>query len=177
MTTTYRPARPVERIASELIPKHHEHLAQCGITYLFIDPTPKSKGKAVWGRARKISGLSAYLIGQPTLSDEMRNERMEGKDFEFFVVEIAEMVWGLLDDRARRALVDHELSHCWAGETDRGDYTLTTTGHDVEEFRGVIERHGMWRQEITEFAKTVEQLTLADRWNAETGEQMETTAP
>lgn len=165
---TYRTAPAVERIARELIPAHHERLADCAgdIRFLFVDPVPQSKGRAVWGRSRKITGLAAYLIGLPDLGPEMAAERLPGRDFEFFVVEIAEMVWTALDARGRRALVDHELSHLWAGENERGDYVLTTVGHDLEEFRGVVERHGMWRPDVAEFAKTVEQLNLDEAFRA-----------
>lgn len=121
MTTTYRPAAAAERIAKELIPKHHEHLVPVEIRYLFVDPVPKASGRTVWGRARTVSGLNAYLLAQPNLDPETAQERLPGGDFEIFVIEFAEMVWLDLD--------------------------------------------GMWRQDIAEFAKTVEQLTLADRWN------------
>lgn len=164
MTTTYRPAAAAERIAKELIPEHHEHLVPVEIRYLFVDPIPKSNGRSVWGRARKVSGLNAYLLAQPNIDAELINERLPGGDFELFVIEIAEMIWLDLKPQAQRALVDHELSHCWAGEGADGVYRLSTVPHDVEEFRAVIERNGMWKPDVVEFAKTVEQLTLADRW-------------
>lgn len=175
--TTYRPAPAAERIAKELIPQHHEHLTPCEIRYLFIDPIPRSHGKSTMGRARKVSGLNAYLLAQPGLDPEIAHDRLEGGDFELFVIEFAETIWNELDDRQRHALVDHELSHCWAGEDHQGRYRLSMRGHDVEEFRTVIERHGIWKPDIEAFARTVEQLTLTDRWHADTGEQLETTAP
>lgn len=172
--TTYRPAAAVERIAKELIPQHHDHLATCDIVYLFVDPPAKSKGSIVWGKASIITGKPAFLLALPKLiGTDAEHMGADGADYALFVIEIAETIWNHLDDRARRALVDHELSHCWAGEDAEGRFKLATRGHDVEEFQGVIERHGMWRPEIKTFADTVEQLTLADRWDGPTTEGAE----
>jgi hypothetical protein len=165
--TTFRPAPAVERIASELIPQHHEHLADCEIRYLFVDPPAKSKGAIVWGKASIVSGRAAYLLAQPGLGADLAHEPLDGADYAMFVIEIAELIWEHLEARERRALVDHELSHCWAGENEQGAFKLAIRGHDVEEFQAVVARHGMWRREIKDFAATVEQLTLADRWHAE----------
>lgn len=165
--TLYRPAPAVERIANELIPKHHDHLAAVEIRYLFVDPPAKSKGSVVWGKASIVTGREAYLLALHHFSDDTRYVARDGADYAMFVIEIAELIWDHLEDQGRRALVDHELSHCWAGENDKGEFKLSTRGHDVEEFHAVVERHGMWRKEIKDFADTVEQLTLTDRWNAE----------
>lgn len=165
--TIYRPAPAVERIARELIAKEHSHLSDIDITYLFVDPPAKSKGAMVMGSARIVSGLAAYLIARPGLTAEIADMGVDGTDYSIFVIEIAEIVWSHLEEWQRRALVDHELSHCWAGENERGEFKLATRGHDVEEFQGVIARHGMWKPELKDFATTVEQLTLADRWGTE----------
>jgi hypothetical protein len=165
--TTYRPAPAVERIANDLIPKHHAHLADVEIRFLFVDPPAKSKGAIAWGTTSIVSGRAAYLLALHHMDEHARHEARDGADYSVFVIEIAEAIWLRLEDRERQALVDHELSHCWAGENDKGEFKLSTRGHDVEEFHAVVERHGMWRKEIKDFAATVEQLTLADRWGAE----------
>lgn len=171
--TTYRPAPAVERIANELIPQHHPHLADVEIRFLYVDPPAKSKGAIVWGKASILSGRGAYLLALPNMDDESRHEARDGADYSMFVIEISELIWTHLEERERRALVDHELSHCWAGENEQGAYKLAIRGHDVEEFRDVVARHGMWRREIKEFADTVEQLTLADRWEITDTEAVE----
>jgi hypothetical protein len=170
MSTIYRPAPAVERIAKELIPKHHDHLATVDIKYLFVDPPAKSKGDIVWGKASIVSGRAAYLLAVPRLAGtDAEQMGADGNDYSIFVIEISEAIWGHLDDRERRALVDHELSHCWAGENERGEFKLATRGHDVEEFQAVVARHGLWRTEVREFAAVTEQLSLTEAFNAVSG--------
>lgn len=147
--TEYRPASAVARIAATLIPKHHPELEGVRIEYVFRDKTAISKGKEVWGKARKITGLSAYLAAKPS-SDVVFTE-------DLFVIEIAEPVWGDLKEPQRIALVDHELSHCTIDvDEDDGTVKLQMVPHDLEEFRHVVERHGLWRQELEAFASVIQ---------------------
>lgn len=152
----WMPAPEVEAIAESLIEEvdRHRDLGKARIEYVFIDPTPKSKGRMVWGRARKITGLSAHLAAAT------RPLRFR-EPAPFFVVEIAHDVWSTLDERQRRALVDHELCHLWVDETDDGELVLGTAGHDVEEFRGVIARHGLWNRSTEAFARGLSANVIA----------------
>lgn len=150
MSTTFRPAPAVERIAADLIAKHHPTLDDVRIEYVFLSDTPRSKGKDVWGRARKISGLNAYLA-----QEDQPTEAASG-DVDFFVIEIAEPVWVILDSGQRVALVDHELCHCTTvHDEDTGDLTLKIVAHDLEEFRAVVDRHGLWQPALAHFAEVV----------------------
>lgn len=153
--TDYRPAPAVERIAAELIPKHHPELEGVRIDYVFRDPPATSKGKQVWGTARKITGLSANLAAP---------EQSDGRDVDdLFVIEIAETVWVMLEPSQRIALVDHELSHCTIDvDEDSETFTLKTVAHDFEEFRGVIERHGLWDGSLQSFAEAARPHLTAD---------------
>lgn len=159
--TTYRPASEVGRIARDLIPKWHADLGDTRIEYVFRDKATMSAGKVVWGKARKISGLNAYLTalkveyddGQLVISDIANSE-------DYFVIEIAENVWKLLNDAEREALVDHELSHCAIEVDDDDKVKLGIRGHTVEEFVGVIERHGLWRDDIKLMARAMQQGML-----------------
>lgn len=146
MTVTYRPASAVHRIADELIAKHHTDLADVRIEYVFRSETAKSRGKEIWGQARKISGLNAYL------SQEDGPTEAESGDVDYFVIEISEPVWADLDAGQRKALVDHELCHCGTDFDDDGLLTLKLRHHDVEEFRTVVTRHGLWRPDLADFA-------------------------
>lgn len=157
MVTTYWRAREVERIAAKLIKEHHENLNRHDVPVfaVFRDPVAKSKGRVVLGKARKISGLAAALFGlahQDDLGDDPTD---------FFVLEIAHKTWQELSPKQRIALVDHELCH-FDVEVPLDDYEprkLLTRGHDLEEFRAVVERHGLWRPDVEAFAKTT-QLAL-----------------
>lgn len=148
----------VKAIAEELIPQYHQHLIdfQVKLRYLFVNKTPKSGGKEVWGTCRKVSGINAYLEGGE--SDEP-----------FFVITISKDVWDILPPDKRIALVDHELCHAAAEvkqakeeadvsgqevdnqiETDH-PVKLSINPHDLEEFSCIVRRHGLWREEIEEF--------------------------
>lgn len=158
MSTTYRPAVTAKKIGDELIGKHHPDLVTAGvhIEYVFRSDTAKSKGKDVWGKARKVSGLNAYLAGDAAEGDEVED---------FFVIELSEPVWGDLNDAGRRALVDHELSHCRIVWDDEGEMDgIAIASHDVEEFAAVIERHGLWRPDVEHFVqRAAGQLSLLDQ--------------
>lgn len=133
-------APEVKKIADDLIQDYHQHLTNVRIEYLFLSEVPVNKGKEVWGRARKVTGLNAYLA----------SDKFEDEPQPFFVIEIAREVWNKLNDKARMALVDHELSHC---EVDVDTGGLMVVSHDVEEFSPVIVRHGLWRPDVESFVR------------------------
>ena len=146
---SYRPAPDVKRIADDLIEKYHRHLIdfQVKMEYVFVDKTPKSKGREVWGTCRKITGLNAFLS----------NEEEEP----YFVIVISEPVWDVLPHDKRVALVDHELCHAWAEASQKEDtdgseevIKLSVTPHDCEAFNAEIRRHGLWREDIEDLVNT-----------------------
>jgi predicted metallopeptidase len=161
--TEYWRAPEVKKIADGLIPKNHIHLNRhdVEIKYVFRDPAARSKGRLVYGRAKKVSGLPAFLV-------ELEHvERVEGEELvDFFVVEIAHEPWQGLTERQRVALVDHELCHLDVELTDKGETKLATRGHDLEEFVEVVRRHGLWRPPVVEFAETAKAAQLAFPINA-----------
>jgi hypothetical protein len=124
--------------------KEHGHLANARIECVFVLKTPKNKGKELWGKARKVSGLQAYLFAK-ALGFDTETEMPE----DFFVIEISKPIWDLLEVPQRRALVDHELSHCWRDEEGK----ISILPHDLEEFNGVVARNGLWRQDVERFLK------------------------
>lgn len=157
MTVTYSSAPEVKKIAEDLIPKHHEHLEQVQIEYVFRSEAAKEAGKTILGKARKVGGLNAFLLA---------NEREELDDEEtvtFFVIEIARDAWSGLTKAQRTGLVDHELTHCRTKYNDEGDLTLYVAPHDLEEFHAVVERHGLWQRDVEIFVNVANhQLTLLE---------------
>lgn len=158
--TEYWRAAEVERIARKLIGKHHEHLNRHDVLVrcLFRDPPARSKGRLVYGKARKVSGFTAYLVGLE------HNDRLDDDGpVDFFVVEIAHDLWQGLTERQREALVDHELCHLEVElpETDDKDRTLSLRGHDLEEFTEVVKRHGLWRPQVAAFTEVAKSAQLA----------------
>lgn len=156
--TTYSHAPDVRRIGEPLIAKHHTHLADVRVEYVYRSKHSKTAGRAVYGKARKVSGLIAFLA----VNSQAPVDADPGD--EFFVIEIAADLWLTLSAKERKALVDHELCHCRADfDEDKDQIVLSIRGHDVEEFTEIIERHGVWHDDLKEFAAAAKaQLELFD---------------
>lgn len=155
----YFDAPEVQQIAESLIEKYHQHLIDFSvkIRYVFVDKTPSSKGKEVWGTCRKVSGLNAYLESGDIDCDP------------FFVITISKEIWDILPNDKKLALVDHELCHAWAEvkqekEDEEQELDEDTTEseqvvklnvkpHDLEEFSCIVRRHGLWREDIQDFVE------------------------
>lgn len=155
--TQFATAPDVRRIAEHIIDTvpEHKRLKDVRVEYVFRDKAQKSKGRVVLGTAQKLTGLSAFL------ADDEQSAELADAD-PFFVVVIAYDVWERLDEKMRRALVDHELCHCTVEYDDEGAPKLATKGHDLEEFAQIIERHGLWSSNVAQFGSVVaEQLALA----------------
>jgi predicted metallopeptidase len=141
----YWKAAEVQGIAEAIIPDFHEHIAGLTVLYVFRSEAAEAHGRRVLGKARKVSGLNAYLAFRHLL-DDVRAEAGA-----FYVIEIAYDTWECLTDTQRIALVDHELSHIGPDGI---------VAHDVEEFKAVIERHGLWQPSLESFHKAGEQKPL-----------------
>lgn len=143
MPQEYKLAPEVELIANKIIYDHHSHLSGARIVYVFLAEAPVVKGREAMGRARVITGINAWLS-----TDEIDRE---SEPTPYFLIEISRKHWEVLSEAQRRALVDHELSHC---DVDEETSKPKILGHDVEEFSGVIRRHGLWRYDVESFVKT-----------------------
>jgi len=156
--TVYRRAPQVAKIADKLIRdvELHKLLRDVHIEYVWRDVASKSRGRIVLAKARKLSGLNAFLINAASGAvDGEANVPM-------FVVEVAEDTWGRLSEAQRKALVDHELCHCRVELDDDDEQVLSMRGHDLEEFSCIVERHGLWKSDVARFgAEVAEQLALA----------------
>lgn len=141
----YREAHEVEKVARDLIYDYHTHLATARIKYVFRSEPAEEKGKLVWGKARKMGGLNAWLA-----STGIDRGYEQSEPLPFFVIEIAEPIWNAIDDKTRRALVDHELTHCDV-DIDTSKYSLRP--HDLEEFGSIVRKHGLWRDDVELFVK------------------------
>lgn len=153
----YRKAsRYVEAMVEEAVAVHHPHLYGLEIDVVFTDKTPKSKGREVWGRAKKISGLNEFLA-RPKARQE---EYGDGQDF--FVIELSEKAFGNLTTEGQKALIDHCLSQCEiVFDEETQVVALSVVGPDIAEFEGVVRRHGLWRESVKDFVQAgAEQLSL-----------------
>jgi hypothetical protein len=139
----------VREMANDVIAHHHPHLADANFVFLMRSPTAKSKGKAVLGTAKKATPEhKALYLGEVD-----------------FIVTLAGAEWKDMTNRARRALLDHELCHC-VGDSMKG---WSMRGHDVEEFSEIIERHGLWHGDLEKVGEKVRQLNFNDVLGASDG--------
>lgn len=150
----YWKADDVDEIAEKLIKEFHPHLAGESILYIFRSEHSESNGKIEFAKAKRVSGLNAYLANRGDLEEmngagDTPSEKSEAPPI--LLIEVAYDVWTQLSAAQRVALIDHELCHFGLDGM---------RAHDVEEFRAVIDRHGLWRPEIQEFAQTIAQQKL-----------------
>lgn len=140
--TDYIDNLEAETIASELIPQFHPHLVGLKIAHLSKVKPPKKKQGRPPREGKKMTMAKAARV-----SPKMR---ALGANFHF-VIEYDDAIWQELTEDKKRALVDHELLHC--GNDADGVYLRA---HQVEEFGIVLERHGLWRCDVEQFAESVE---------------------
>lgn len=138
MPKEYFPAPEIERIAERLIEIFKPELEAFTIRYVFNADNPTKDGREVTALARKITGLNAYLAGEP-----------DG----FFVLEFGRPAFEELTEAQLVAVVHHELCHF--GISDTGN--LWIIPHDVEEFSEVVKIHGAYDLNLMIFGASLEQ--------------------
>lgn len=153
----YRLAPEVKAIAEELIEEVEdlEDLTGEPLVYVMMSESPKKNGRSVLGRAKKVSGLNAFLAARP------RPEKFsEPVPPDLMVVEVSEFWWKSMPPAGQRGLVDHLLNH-FEMDADTGVFRVLPP--EFGEFPGTLRRHGFWRPDTMfhDFAAQVsEQLSL-----------------
>lgn len=158
MSVTYARADEIREIAGPLIDQFHPHLKDATILYVWRSEHASDNGKPTAGKARKLSGLSAYLAQREFSSAVKRAKGDEGPEeymSKLYLMEIAADIWAELTASQRIALIDHELCHF------AGGYDLR--GHDLEEFTDVVRRHGLWKPDLAELIEAAVQKPLFEQ--------------
>lgn len=145
---TFKPAPAAELMAGPIINEFHKHLLEMEVRleFLFRSDTKKRLGKSVGATAQKVTSLAAFFGREPE-QDAVKP---------FFAIVISEPIWCHMDANERRALLDHELCHCGARRDNDGNTVLYMVGHDLEEFRCIVERHGYWQRDVKLMAQSME---------------------
>lgn len=164
----YTEAEEARDIGSVLIERisEHAHLEDATIGYIFRDDELRRRGKVI--------AAEAILVERILQADKRYGRIVRWAilrvlpAFETyppdFLILIDRNIWEGMDQSQRIALVDHELSHCAQavgedGETSKftreGMPVWTIKGHDLEEFCGVIERNGLWNEELANVARVI----------------------
>ena len=143
----YEEAPLIEKIANEtVIPEWHPYLKYLPILYVFVSKLPKKDGRLMLCKTKKLMPFERFLGG------EKHN----------YVVMVAREEWTNLNEKQQIALLDHELSHIQRDANAESGYVMR--GHDIEEFIGVVERHGAWKSDVRRFLTAIRdaQLDLFD---------------
>jgi hypothetical protein len=130
-------------------PDYFEHLADhsLSVTYLWKKVGGKSKGRGVFGKTTKPSGL-LKLFSEATFVIWLAADHCRGAGY---------------GDREIEALLFHEMLHTGVAEEDEetgrgGGATLIP--HELEIFRAEVEVYGFWAADIREAAPSFEQGRL-----------------
>lgn len=131
------------RILSEIRNKEHGHLAEAKIGLAYrLGWRADADGRLTLGQCRKRGDLDRELDG-----------------FDFIIL-LNKEAWDRLNEKQKRALIDHELCHAQIvidsdgspKTNDRDRLVTRLKKHNCEEFREVVQRHGLWKQDLEAFA-------------------------
>jgi len=132
------------RLMEELRDRDHGHLADAKIGIAWrLGWRSDPDGHLRLGQCRKRTDLDRELDG-----------------FDFMLL-LNKEAWPQLNDGQKRALIDHELCHAQIvidsdghpKRNDRDRLVCRIKKHDTEEFRAVVERHGLWTADLEQIAR------------------------
>jgi hypothetical protein len=148
MPVTYRLAPEVESIAVDLIGKYHSHLEDVDVRYIFRSEAASRGGLVLWGDAKKVQGLTAFLIHSGEGVEALDHEDVDEVTSEpMFCLVVAEDIWRGAEPSIRQALVDHLLRRCRIEQSENGP-RFVLVAPEAQEFADVLGRHGMWRDSL-----------------------------
>lgn len=127
------PADDFEQMAGELIQtdKKFEMLKdlEVRICYLMSDKEKRSNGKTVFADTEKV-----------------KRKQQTWCHYDFIITFYAPNIISL-NEKQLWILVEHELLHCGVEPDDKGGYICSIRPHDFDDFREIIQEHGVWWSE------------------------------
>ena len=138
----------VFEVMNDLVETVHRHLTNARIALAWhVSLKPDVDGKLILGKAKKASDLDRELAPYD------------------FVIVLNSDFWNDTEtnDAQRKALMDHELSHCEVARDEDGDEKTDEKGrtvyrmrkHDIEEFTGVVLRNGIYKGDLEAFYSVI----------------------
>ena len=115
--------------------------------------------KLAWRKGTKADVDGRIVLGRCVKVSDLHREFFNAD----FIVVLNREYWDAFTDKQRLALMDHELSHAAAKEDKNGNemyderdrQVFRTRKHDLEEFRDVVERHGLYKADLVAFAEVM----------------------
>lgn len=150
--STFTMAPELEARAEKRIKAHYPALRDVSILYVWRDKATRSHGSLVLGSTTRLSGRAAMLFAAAVAGEgnPYDAELNPDEDLTRYVIELASDVWLLLEEAQRDALLDHYLTRCRVDDEGRLALRAPTA-----EFPVIVERHGLWRDEITELGRAL----------------------
>ena len=126
----------IHQAVADLIEKFHPTLITARIALVWrYGWRPDKHGSLTLGKCRKASDYDLAFASYD------------------FVILLGFESWVKMDNSQRLALLDHELAHAYGEEKDDGSMNWSIRKHDLEEFREIVERHGMYKSDLEDFIK------------------------
>jgi predicted metallopeptidase len=138
----YDPAEAVADISRGLIRKFHTDLINTKIAYLYKNKEIKSQGKMVIAFVTKCSGIVKVL-----------------SEYDAIMI-VSYPTFQQLNEDQKIAIIDHALTHLFVDEDSTGAPKLRILAHDVEEFSAIIERHGLYQQDLVRLGQVIQTVTV-----------------
>lgn len=138
----YDRAESVEEIARKLIREYHTELVNTKIAYLFKNRPIKARGRGVIAFVSKCSGIVKAL-----------------SEIDVVMI-ISYPAFQPLSEAYKLAVIDHELTHLIVEESPAGDPRVRMLAHDVEEFSAIIERHGLYQEDLVRLGRVIQTVTV-----------------
>lgn len=139
------------RFLDAMVGDTHDDLAGAKIAIAWMhDVKPDRDGHLVLGKAKKATDLDR-----------------EFREFDLVIL-LNAAAWKSLSEEQRFALMDHELCHCTVAldkndnpildERERKCYRMRK--HEIEEFHGVVKRHGLYTHTLQELVRVATETPL-----------------
>ena len=140
-----------------LIPPGEDPYQVLAEAMVFHDDLGPAKIGMAWRLRTKSDVDGKIVLGKCVKVSDLQKEFYDHD----FVIVLNREYWLSFSEKQKLALVDHELCHIARAlnpETlepicdERGRKVWRVCRHDIEEFVGVVKRHGIWKQDLERFA-------------------------
>jgi hypothetical protein len=155
-----------KKIAFELInpkqkPEPQAYRLLDEIREAYHDDTSEARIALAWRKGLKPDVDGKLILGKCVKASDLQRELVEWD----FVILLNEEVWNDAEFTVdqKKALLDHEMCHAARAYDDEGEPKIDakkrpvwrTRKHDLEEFTGIVERHGIWKHDLERFAEAI----------------------
>jgi len=130
--------RWIEKQLREQVERHRTVLDDLRFVWLWTSKTLREKGAVCAAKVSVVNEKTQVLVTE--LGAEVKAPH--------FMVEVNVGEWLAMTEEQRWATVDHELCHCEPGPA--------VVGHDLQEFWGVVERHGLYSNRLRTMAAAMQ---------------------